>query len=176
MLQIGVVERAVEQFVGDVAAAIPRVLAGLVFLAIAAVVIKAIMVVVRWILHSALPGDSPVYRQFLATVVAAFLWFAAVLSFLSIVGLTLVAASLGTATGFLALGVSYALSGMLADAVAGIYLLRDPDFAIGDTVTVGDLTGEVSAIELRKTRLRIEDGVVVRANAAIEKEWRRHDA
>ncbi|WP_226012878.1 mechanosensitive ion channel domain-containing protein [Halomicrobium salinisoli] len=176
MLQIGVVEQAVEQFVGDVAAAIPRVLAGIVFLVIAAVAIKAIMVVVRWILHSALPGDSPVYRQFLGTIVAAFLWFAAVLSFLSIVGLTLVAASLGTATGFLALGVSYALSGMLADAVAGIYLLRDPDFDIGDVITVGDLTGEVAAIELRKTRLRVDDDVVVRANASIEKEWRRHDA
>ncbi len=79
-LRIGVVEHAVEQFVADVAVAVPRVLTGLVFLAIAAVTITAIMVVVRWLLARALPGDSPVCRQFLPTVVAAFLWFAAALS------------------------------------------------------------------------------------------------
>ena len=47
------------------------------------------------------------------------------------------AASLGTATGFIALGVAYALSDMIEDTVAGVYLLRDPDFAVGDTVAVG---------------------------------------
>jgi len=111
------------------------------------------MTVLRYFLRRAFPGESPVYRQFIGTVVAAFLWFAVGLSFLSLVGLTVIAGALGTATGFLALGVSYALSGMLADAVAGVYLLRDPDFQPGDTVTVDDVTGEVVAIELRKTRL-----------------------
>ncbi len=87
--------------------------------------------------------------------------------FLSLVGLSLIAALLGTATGFLVLGVSYALSGMIADAVAGVSLLRDPDFDVGDTVTAGDLTGEVAAIELRRTRLRVDGDVVVRAIVAI---------
>jgi small-conductance mechanosensitive channel len=93
------------------------------------------------------------------------------LSFLSIVGLTAIAASLGTATGFLALGVSYALSEMIKDAVAGVYLLRDPDFNPGDTIKAGDTTGEVAAIELRKTRFRVDGDTVVRANAAIEERW-----
>ena len=151
--------------------ALPNVLTGLVFLALSAVAIKLIMFGVRAVLARALPGEAPVYRQFVAAVVLVFLWFAVGLSFLSIVGLTLVAASLGTATGFLAPGVSYALSGMIANTVAGVYLLRGPDFNPGDRVRAGDTTGEVSAIELRKTRFLVDGDVVVRANAEIERNW-----
>jgi small-conductance mechanosensitive channel len=170
-LQTGVVRTAITEFLDGVGAALPDLFAGLVFLALAAVVVKLVMAVVRWTLGRALPGQSPVYRQFVATVVLVFLWFGVALSFLSIVGLEVIAASLGTATGFLALGVSYALSGMIADAVAGVYLLRDPDFMPGDTVDVGGTVGEVRAIELRKTRLDVEGDTVVRANAEIEKKW-----
>lgn len=172
MLQ-SAVTRAFDTFIADVIAAIPRVLTGLVFLVLGALTIKIVMTIVRFLLRRALPGESTVYRQFIATIVAAFLWFAVALSFLSLVGLTVIAGALGTATGFLALGVSYALSGMLADAVAGVYLLRDRDFQPGDTITVDDVTGEVVAIELRKTRLLVDGDTVVRANEDIEQQWRK---
>jgi small-conductance mechanosensitive channel len=175
-VQSGILTRAFEQLYSGIAAAVPDLVSGLVFLALGAVVIKLVMTVVRAVLARALPGEAPVYRQFIAAIVLVFLWFAVILSFLSIVGLTLIAASLGTATGFLALGVSYALSGMIADAVAGVYLLRDPDFNPGDTVVAGDTTGEVTAIELRKTRFDVDGDTVVRANAEIEKRWTRVDS
>lgn len=174
-MQPTIIRRAFAQLYDGVATALPDVLSGLVFLALASVLVKVVMVVVREILARTLPGEAPVYRQFIAAIVLVFLWFAVGLSFLSIVGLTLIAASLGTATGFLALGVSYALSGMIADAVAGVYLLRDPDFNPGDTVVAGDTTGEVAAIELRKTRFDVEGDTVVRANAEIEKRWTKVD-
>ena len=83
-----------------------------------------------------------------------------------------IAASLGTAAGFAALGVSYALSNMLADTVAGVYLLRDPDFNPGDEVKSDPVTGIVTAIELRKTRLRNAEGeTVVVVNRDVEKKW-----
>ncbi|RLN01381.1 mechanosensitive ion channel domain-containing protein [Haloarcula sp. Atlit-7R] len=170
-MQVGVINRALEQLVTNVVDALPRLITAFVFLAIAAVGIKAIMFVVQAVLKRSLPGESPVYRQFLSVIVLVFLWFGVALSFLSIVGLTVIAASLGTAAGFLALGVSYALSEMIKDAVAGVYLLRDPDFNPGDTVKAGDTTGEVAAIELRKTRFRVDGDTVVRANTAIEERW-----
>ena len=176
--QVGTEElvvRTLRALGADVLSALPRILGGIVFLVLAAVVLKLLMVVVRAALRRALPGDSPVYRRFVAGLVALFLWFGVALSFLSIVGLGQLAAALGTASGFLALGVAYALSGMLADAVAGVYLLRDPDFAPGDEVTVGDMTGTVRAIELRKTRFDVDGDTVVRANAEIEKRWRKLD-
>lgn len=172
MLQ-SAVARAFDTFVADLVGAIPRILTGLVFLVLGAVTVKIVMTIVRFLLRRALPGESAVYRQFVGTIIAAFLWFAVGLSFLSLVGLTVIAGALGTATGFLALGVSYALSGMLADAVAGVYLLRDPDFQPGDTITVDDVTGEVRSIELRKTRLLVEGDTVIRANEDIEQQWRK---
>jgi small-conductance mechanosensitive channel len=165
------VGEAIDRLLADLTAAVPKIVAGLLFLLVAALLVRAIMVLVRWLLNRTLVGDSPVYRQFVSAVVAAFLWFAVALAFLGVVGLETVAAALGTASGFLALGVSYALSGMIADAVAGIYLLRDPDFNPGDTITAGDMTGEIRTIELRKTRIAVDGDTVVRGNAEIEKRW-----
>jgi len=165
-----VVNRTVEGFVGNVLDALPEVLTGLVFLALAATLIRILVAVVRWFLRRIYPGQ-PVYVQLGGTLASVVLWFGALLAFLSAVGLPEIAAALGTASGFLALGVSYALSGMLADAVAGIYLLRDPDFNPGDTVVAGDVTGTVKTIELRKTRFDVGEDTVVRANADVEKKW-----
>ena len=170
-----VVRRSLQEFVENIVGVLPDLFTGLVFLVIAYVLVRLVMFGVRTALRRALPGESPVYRQFISTVVLVFLWFGVALTFLSIVGLDGIATSLGTATGFLALGVSYALSGMLADAVAGVYLLRDPDFNPGDTVDIGGTVGTVKAIELRKTRLTVDDDTVVRANAEIEKKWTKVD-
>ena len=171
----GIVRQALARFLRSLAAALPRVLAGIVFLVVAFVVVRLVMGVVRAALRRAFPDESPVYRQFISTIVSVFLWFAVGLSFLSVVGLDGIAASLGTAAGFVALGVSYALSNVIADAVAGVYLLRDPDFMPGDTVDIEGTTGVVKSIELRKTRLSVEGDTVVRGNAEIEPQWRKLD-
>jgi small-conductance mechanosensitive channel len=166
----GIVQSALDTFVDDLTAALPKVLAGVVFLVLAYVIIRAIMLVVKAVVRRTFQGEE-LYQQFVATVVKVFLWFGVALSFLSVVGLDDIAASLGTATGFLALGVSYALSGMIADAVAGIYLLRDPDFMPGDTIESGGTEGTIKSIELRKTRISVGEDTVVRGNAEIEKKW-----
>jgi small-conductance mechanosensitive channel len=165
-----IVNNTIDGLVENVAAALPEILTGLVFLVLAAVAIRIATAVVRSVLRSVF-HKQPVYVQLGGTLTAVVLWFGALLAFLAAVGLPNIAAALGTATGFLALGVSYALSGMIADAVAGLYLLRDPDFNPGDTVTATDVTGTVDAIELRKTRLAVDGDTVVRANAEIEKKW-----
>jgi small-conductance mechanosensitive channel len=174
---LDVVTRTIEQFVDGLVAALPELVAGFAFLAVAAVLVWVVRRVLRSALRRALP-DQDIYVQFVVTVVTVFMAFGVVLSFLSLVGLDGIAVSLGTASGFVALGVSYALSGMIADAVAGIYLLRDSDFQPGDTVRTGDATGVVQQIDLRKTRIAVEPedrdpATLVRANAAIEKEWRK---
>jgi len=101
-----------------------------------------------------------------------FLWFGAGLTLFKIVGMDDVAASLGTATGFVALGIAFALKEMIADTVAGVYLLQDADFNEGDLVTTASVTGTVTGIDLRKTRIRSEEGdLIVVANRDVEKKW-----
>ena len=171
VLQSNVLTRALDEFLRRLVDAVPTVVVGVVFLVLAALFVKLVLAVLKAVLSRTMRGQSPVYRQFLTTVVAVFLWFGVGLSTLSVVGLEGIAASLGTAAGFVALGVSYATSDMIADAVAGVYLLRDPDFETGDTVRVGDMTGVVQSIELRKTRFAVADDTVVRGNADIEARW-----
>jgi small-conductance mechanosensitive channel len=169
-----VVAETTRELVADLVATVPRLVAGVLFLVVAAVVVWVVRRVVGLVVARAFP-DEAVYQSFVTTLAGVVLWFAVALAFLSVVGLEEIAAALGTASGFLALGVSYALSGMIADAVAGVYLLRDPDFEVGDEVTAGDTTGEVAAIELRKTRIDVDGDTVVRANAEIEKRWTKRD-
>jgi small-conductance mechanosensitive channel len=152
--------------------AIPKLLMGLVFLTLSYIGIRIALRVVRTALDAVYPAEQDLIVNLGVAVVGVFLWFAAALALLKIVGMGDVAASLGTATGFIALGVSYALSNMIADTVAGVYLLRDPDFNPGDTVTTDSVTGTVRSIELRKSRIEREDGdVVVLANRDVEKKW-----
>jgi small-conductance mechanosensitive channel len=171
VLQSSLVRRAFVDFVDRLVDAVPTIITGVVFLVSAAILVKLVLAVLKGVLARTMGGESPVYRQFLTTIVAVFLWFGVGLSTLSVVGLDGIATSLGTAAGFLALGVSYATSEMIADAVAGVYLLRDPDFEAGDTVRVDDMEGVVESIELRKTRFTVDGDTVVRGNAEIESEW-----
>ena len=133
-------------------------MSGLVFLTTA-------YAAIRRTLNSVYPADQRLVADLGVTIAGIFLWFGVALTLLRIFGMGGIAASLGTAAGVVALGVSYALSNVLADTVAGVYPLSDPDFTPGDEVKAGPVTGTVTAIELRKTRFRnAESETVVVAN------------
>ena len=164
--------RSLNDFLDAVLAAIPRILSGFVFLALSYVTVRIVLALVRRSVRRVYADDRELVGNLIVTVVAVFLWFAVALTFLKIIGMGDVAASLGTAVGFVALGVSYALSEMIKDTVAGVYLLRDPDFNIGYRIDAKGVTGTVAAIELRKTRIDTDDGDrVVLANREIESRW-----
>ncbi len=164
------------EFLEGIVTSLPRLLAALVFLVLAYLVIKVVLAVLRWSLGRVYPTDQQLVVDLLVTVAGLFMWFGAALAVLKIVGMGDVAASLGTATGFIALGVAFALKEMIADTVAGIYLLRDPDFNESDRVETASVTGEIVAIGLRKTRIRTDDGnLVVLANRDVEKKWTQMD-
>jgi small-conductance mechanosensitive channel len=173
MTQIqSVLARSVANFVDGVAVAIPRLLSGLVFLALAYVTVQIVLSLVRTSIGRVYVGDRELVGDLIVTLTAIFLWFGVALTFLKVLGMGDIAASLGTAVGFIALGVSYALSEMIEDTVAGVYLLRDPDFNVGYRVEAKGATGTVAAIELRKTRIDTDAGDrVVIANREIEPRW-----
>ncbi|WP_066417417.1 mechanosensitive ion channel domain-containing protein [Halorubrum aethiopicum] len=166
------VARSLSEFLDAAAVAVPRVLSGIVFLALAYVTVSVVLAVVRRSIDRLYVDDRELIGDLLVTVVAVFLWFGVALTFLKVVGMGEIAASLGTAVGFIALGVSYALSEMIEDTVAGIYLLKDPDFNVGYRVEAKGVTGTVAAIELRKTRIDTDGGDrIVMANREIEPRW-----
>lgn len=169
---VDLVERTLVELANGFQSAVPRLVSGLVFGLVAYVAIRLCLTALRAILGRYYGDREAIITQLFVTVVGVLLWFGAGLAFLKIVGLGDIAASLGTAVGFIALGVSYALSEMIEDAVSGVYLLRDPDFEVGDRVEVSDVEGTVTAIELRKSRFRLESGdTTVLANRNVETEW-----
>jgi len=161
-----------DTFVSGVVGAIPKLVSAALFLAVAYVGIKIVTYLLRRALESVYPESQKLVVDLFVLVVSIFLWFGVGLTLLDLVGMGEIAASLGTAAGFIALGISYALSNMIADTVSGVYLLRDPDFNPGDTVTTDSVTGTVENIGLRKSRLRMDDGtLVVLANRNVETKW-----
>lgn len=166
----GVVEESLAGLRAALVDAVPKLVTALLFLVVAYVVIRLVLTVVRSALERVY-ADTELVAELFTTVAAIFLWFAAALTLLKILGMGEIAASLGTATGFIALGVSYALSDMIADTVSGVYLLRDPDFEPGDEVVVGSVTGVVRDVDLRKTRLAVDGDVVVMGNSSVEEQW-----
>lgn len=172
---VGIASRTMAELADGLEAAVPRVVAGVVFAVVAYLVIRLVLAALRLALTRLYAERQVLVVQLFVTVAGVFLWFGAALAFLNIVGFGAIAASLGTAVGFIALGISYALSEMIEDTVAGVYLLRDPDFEVGDRVVVdGDTEGTIAAIELRKSRFRLDDGdVVILANRDVESGWTR---
>jgi len=165
-------ETILSEFFSGIVSAVPNVLSGVLFLALAYVSIKLILAVVRSILDRVYPEEQELVVDLMVVVVGVFLWFGAALAVLKIVGLGDVAASPGTAAGFIGLGVAFALNEMIADTVAGIYLLRDPDFNAGDRVQTASVSGTIRRVDLRKTRIEGEDDdLVVLANSDVEKKW-----
>jgi small conductance mechanosensitive channel len=66
-----------------------------------------------------------------------------------------------TGLGILGFTVGFALQGISQNFVAGILLLLQQPFDIGDVIQVGEFLGEVVTIELRTTKLRMLDGKTV---------------
>jgi small-conductance mechanosensitive channel len=160
------------QFVTGIVAALPKLLSGLLFLVLSYVAITVVLRILRSVLDRMHPAKDQLIVDLSVTIVGVFLWFGVALGLLTIVGLGQVAASLGTAGGFIGLGVAFALKEMIADTVAGVYLLRDADFNEGDRVETASVTGTVTGIDLRKTRIRGDDGdLIVLPNREVEKKW-----
>jgi len=60
--------------------------------------------------------------------------------------------------GLTSLALGLAFQDLLRNVLAGIFLLIERPFRIGDWITVGDISGSVQTIELRTTGLRTVDG------------------
>lgn len=70
-------------------------------------------------------------------------------------------AGLLTVLGAAGLALSLSMQDLLKNVVAGIYLLIEQPFRIGDRITIKDVTGLVQGIELRTTILSTEESLQV---------------
>ncbi|MHB8718577.1 MAG: mechanosensitive ion channel family protein [Candidatus Dormibacteria bacterium] len=100
-------------------------------------------------------GDRQV-QALVRNVGTAVTWFFAILAALIAGGVN--PAFLLTFGGLASLAIGLAFQDLLRNILAGIWLLVERPFRIGDLITVSDTTGVVQTITLRTTALRTGDG------------------
>ena len=124
-------------------------------------------------------------RQQLVTLIQIVRWALAVVLLISAllmllgsfgVNITPLLASVGVA----GLAISLGAQSLIKDLIAGLLIVTENQYAIGDTITVGEASGEVEQITLRTTRVRAINGDLyvvpngeVRIVANKTKDWSR---
>jgi moderate conductance mechanosensitive channel len=91
------------------------------------------------------------------TVVVA-IWTIALISVLGVIGIELGPLIAGAGIAGVALG--FGAQSLVKDCIAGLFMLAEDQYGIGDVVDLGEATGVVEQISLRVTVLRGVDGTV----------------
>ena len=96
-------------------------------------------------------------------------WIIVIAATLQTLGLSQIALAVSGSIALIALAVATSASGTTGDIIAGVFLAGEEDFKVGYTVTAAGVTGVIERIDLRKTRIRTEDGKLnVIPNKAVE--------
>jgi small-conductance mechanosensitive channel len=86
------------------------------------------------------------------------IWVIAGLMILGIIGIQLAPLLAGAGVAGIALG--FGAQSLVQDCIAGLFMLIEDQFGIGDIVDLGEATGMVEEVSLRTTVLRSVDGTV----------------
>ena len=120
----------------------------------------------RFLSVRALPLDA---QNILRRVVVYVLWFIVLMYVIAELQLEELLMPLLGASVIVGLAVALAVKNVLSDAVAGIFILLDKHFNIGDEVETMKYRGKILEVTLRKTRIKTDDGtIVVLANGKID--------
>jgi moderate conductance mechanosensitive channel len=106
------------------------------------------------------------------------IWLVAGVSILQILGLRL--GLLLAGAGFVGLAIAISAQQLVTDFLAGIAMLLEDEYGVGDVIDVGPATGEVERVGLRTTQLRAVDGTVwhvrngeIARVGNLSRDWRR---
>ena len=94
----------------------------------------------------------------MASILRGAIMSVAILIVLDQVGVDL--APLIAGAGIAGIAVGFGAQSLVKDFLAGLFVLLEDQYGVGDTVTLADTTGTVEDVTLRITRLRAVDGTV----------------
>ncbi|MBW4519738.1 MAG: mechanosensitive ion channel family protein [Scytolyngbya sp. HA4215-MV1] len=120
------------------------------------------------------------FSRVLKSVAAIVLITTSVLTILSVVGVKLAPVLAGA--GIIGLAISFAAQSLVKDMINGLLILFEDQYAVGDVIAVGNVSGLVESMNLRITQLRNSEGrLITIPNSAISvvenlsKDWSRVD-
>jgi len=94
----------------------------------------------------------------LAGATSFVVWVVAALAVLHVLGIRL--GPLLTGAGLIGVALGFGAQSLIRDFLAGVFILVEDQFGVGDWVDLGEATGSVEAVTLRATRIRAVDGTV----------------
>lgn len=92
------------------------------------------------------------------TASAVFLWIIGIIVILTILRVNV--AALLTGAGLIGIVVAVGAQSTVKDYLAGIFIILENQYRVGDVITVGTISGVVEAITIRLTKLRDMDGTL----------------
>lgn len=159
-------------FFSTVETALLALVAAVITLLIAYLILRILVSIVKHDLHRRrVPGELV---GILTTVLTAFFWYFVVMAILSVLGnFNQMVLGMGIIFAFFVLASGLALSGVLKELVSGAFLAADKDYRVGILVRIAGVEGVVESIDIRKTRIRDEKGLLhIIPNSTIEpSEW-----
>ena len=94
-------------------------------------------------------------------VLNAVVWVAAIAIGFAVAGYGAFLSAFAVFGGAIALAVGFAAQDLLGNFVAGIFILKDKPFEVGDWIQWDDMSGRVEEIDLRVSRIRTFDNELV---------------
>lgn len=96
-------------------------------------------------------------------------WVAAIVIFITVLAIWGVdTTALITGAGVITLVVGLGMQSLIADVVAGLFIVFENEFNVGDIITVDGFRGEVVSIGIRTTKLEAAGNVKIFNNSAIK--------
>ena len=85
-------------------------------------------------------------------------WLVAIIASVDVLGVRI--EPLLTGAGLIGVALGFGAQSLIRDFLAGVFILVEDQFGVGDWVDLGEVTGSVEAVTLRATRIRSVDGTV----------------
>ena len=85
-------------------------------------------------------------------------WLVAIIAIVRVLGVKI--EPLLTGAGLIGVALGFGAQSLIRDFLAGVFILVEDQFGVGDWVDLGEVTGSVEAVTLRATRIRSVDGTV----------------
>lgn len=152
------------KFVNDFMALIPRVILSLRVISIMLVLVTIALVVINKMFNKTQRGITVG-----GLIINLIRWLTAIVLVLVILyqwGVD--ATALITGAGVVTLIVGLGMQSLIADVVAGLFIVFENEFNVGDWITVDDFRGEVVSIGIRTTKLKALGNVKIINNNAIQ--------
>ncbi len=76
----------------------------------------------------------------------------------AVMGLPQVSVAFSGSIALVLVGIATNANSMIQDLLAGIFLIADHDFKVGAQVKINNISGKVSSLDIKKTKIQDEEG------------------